>query len=454
MRIDRLQLETTSNRVDLRLHPGLTFVTGLGPEERQALGTEILDSLRHGHPGLSVDVVDAEGHLIEVYRPLEGSPTVRDAVTGDDLTDRYLHFGTVDLLSTIPRPESDPDSDELELLRVQNRSLSDQGAGPSESASCDQSPDQPMIQDLASVNQDALWATAIALAETEVELAAISPSPSSHPNPDALRDLVEERHQAVEVASDLLERDRVVLLAVAATLALIALIGALLVSPFLAIPFLLAAIATGAVSAWRWRELQLASQAEVEALEAAGLTCYLKLRMSELNDLTGGPASQESQLKEIHALAIEAWTNLVGTKVSLEWAVLNRREIQSAAKSFQATGSFDSARMAANRNSFNAFIPWLDRHLKRVAQEYKQSVPVVIDHCFMCSDSSSLSGNDINMVVDLLARHSQKLQLIVMTDNPELLKRFPTSSNEASILTLGRESQPQPQPADLVDLQT
>ena len=60
------------------------------------------------------------GGLIELYRPLEGSPTVRDAVTGDDLTDQFLQGDTVDLLSAIPLPPSEQDVPVFELLRVQN----------------------------------------------------------------------------------------------------------------------------------------------------------------------------------------------------------------------------------------------------------------------------------------------------------------------------------------------
>ncbi len=477
VKIDRLELETISNKVDLRLHPRLTLVTGLGPDERQALGTEILDSLRQGHPGLSVDVVEADGRLIELYRPLEGSPTVRDAVTGDDLTDQFLQNDTVDLLSAIALPPSEQDVPTFELLRIQNSPHNGEIQKPQTTApivktaeeafsdatqtSSTTSFSSKIINQLASLDQGVLWATAMVLAETEVEVdanATPTPEDPGHPYPDALNELVEDRHAAVKVASALLEKDRVLHLTLAGTLGVIGLVGAIFVSKPLGFLFLLAAIVAGTITARRWHHLTQASEAEVEALEAAGLTCYLKLRMSEL----GGMPSEktpEDELREIHSLATQAWIDLVGPNTSLEWAVTNRKEIQLAAESLAAgnpAASQDSpvgqatdpmagqssadARPTADDGLY-VFLPWLHRHLERVANAYQQCVPIVIDHCFTSSDS--LTSQDINMVVELLSLHSSKLQLIVMTDNPEILNRFPATSEEASILRLGRGVQAQ-----------
>ncbi len=476
MKIDRLELETISNKVDLRLHPRLTLVTGLGPDERQAFGTEILDSLRQGHPGLSVDVVEADGRLIELYRPLEGNPTVRDAVTGDDLTDQFLQDGTVDLLSAIPLPPTEQDVPVFELLRIQSlpheaeiqegpdsTSTAPAPSTTAEESFSDATPtssttsfSSKIINQLASLDQGVLWATAMVLAETEVEVdahATPTPDDPGHPYPDALNELVEDRHAAVKVASALLEKDRVLHLTLAGTLGIIGLIGAIFASKVLGLLFLAAAITAGTITARRWRHLVLASEAEVEALEAAGLTCYLKLRMSEL----GGPPSEKSpeeELREIHALATQAWTDLVGPNTSLEWAVTNRKEIQLAAESMaagnpdapqdspveapaaQASASVNPNTRPTAEDGLYVFLPWLHRHLERVANAYQQCVPIVIDHCFTSSDS--LTSQDINMVVELLSLHSSKLQLIVMTDNPEILSRFPATSEEASILRLGR----------------
>ncbi len=457
MRIDRLELETASNRVDLRLHPRITFVTGLGASERNALGTEILESLRQGRPGLSVDVVQDDGRIIEVYRPLEGAASVRDAVTTEDLTDQYLHFGTINLLAVPPLPEASQDLDSPDLLRVRRRGLMRSGElseADDSSGSCaeQQAYVREVVTTLALLNQDVLWATATVLAETEVEIASITNSAQNTDDtsidqdhlPSALAALVEERHSAVEFAADRLESDRVLHLSVAVTLCLIAMIGAILISPFLAAPFLLAAIGAGSISAWRWRELSLASQAELEALEAAGLTSYLNLRVGEVERLTKGVDAQRQQLDKIHELALDAWRNLVGPDVSLAWAVTHQEDICAAATTLRNGDTVSPQARECDTEVLGSFLPWLHHHLARVAAEYKQCVPVVLDGCFSSATSGSGatagqpgSTDEIELIVELLMLHSQQLQLIVMTENSELLRRFPTSADSADILRLG-----------------
>ncbi len=110
MRIERIELETADQRVEMSFHPSLTVVTGLGRLEREALATEILGALGAGRPGLSVDVVADNGRRVSVTRPVDGSPPlVIDRSANDDLTDRFTANGSVDVLATlVERFEHDP----------------------------------------------------------------------------------------------------------------------------------------------------------------------------------------------------------------------------------------------------------------------------------------------------------------------------------------------------------
>lgn len=460
MRIDRLRLETQTTRSDLHLHPGITLVTGLGPEERQALGTEIIESLRQGRPGLSVDVVESDGRLIEIYRPIEGQASVRDAISGLDLTDRFLHYGSIDLLATDPLPEADETVTATNLLRVLDRSLtrrdgsSWQIANNSEPDRVD--PTSPTIsnqgqalQQLAKLDQELLWATATALAETELELGETAQE--AEPSGDVARgevqrdatltEVVEETHRAVQIAADRLESNRSVLLSVSATLAALGLVGAALVDRILAVPFLLGATAAGALSAWRWHQLVQASNDEAEALKAADLTSYTRLRLDELGQaaLTAAQtntAPPGTGLRAIHSLALASWTDLVGQEINVAWALQRQAQVQQLATSLDDPNAATPREANQNMAPPGHFIPWLDRHLTRVAEVYGQAVPVVIDDDFLVheADQHDLGAGH---VAELLRRHSPGLQLIVMTNNPEVLRCFPTPTENSAILQVG-----------------
>lgn len=444
-----------------------------------------------------MDVVEQGGRMIEIYRPLDGSPTVRDAVTGDDLTDQFLVHNRINLLAVPSLPETGAEKAGKDPLRIHDRHLAHFGIDTSEAplpVGHEQKVDPQLaakaseedavaegrrsqqIQTLATINQDLLWATGMALAETEHELARLrsigdgNPAgtrnlelPDSTRPSNSARDLIEDCHAAVEQAADKLESDRSLHLTLAATLTLIALIGAVAISAILAIPFLLAAIIAGSISAWRWRQLLLASQAEDDALEAAGLTSYLKLRMTEVDDQTIVPPTQRLQLEKIHALASEAWTSLVGCNTSLEFAVANHSAIsQAVSTGTSSVGRAIRSRLApefqtAAEGSIptlgaTPFLLWLDSHLESVRSDYKQCVPVVLDENFLdmhpvppaLGEALSSEGlphqtaqsSQLHVAAGLLRSHAKHLQLVVMTDNAELLRLFPTSEGTAQVLCL------------------
>lgn len=460
MRIDRLRLETQTTRSDLHLHPGITFVTGLGPEERQALGTEIIESLRQGRPGLSVDVVQNDGRLIEIYRPIQGQGSVRDAISGHDLTDHFLHYGSIDLLATAPLPEADETVTATNLLRILNGSLTRRDGSswqtPSNSESLRTNATSPTVphqvqalQHLAQLDQKRLWATAAALAETELELGensaesdrAETTSSSEHDRDATLTEIVEERHQAVQVAADLLESSRSLLISVSATLALLGVVGAAIVDQVLAIPFLVGAIATGALSAWRWHQLVQASKDEAAALQAADLTSYTRLRLDELSETphkapTHNSESPGSRLLAIHTLALASWTDLVGADINVAWALQRRAQVEALATDLSMSNTATGSGTGQNIAPPGQFIPWLDRHLTRVSSVYGQAVPVVIDDDFLVHEVNR-QESVARHVAELLRRHSPGLQLIVMTNNPEVLRCFPTPTPDAAILQVG-----------------
>lgn len=545
MRIDRLKLNIAADRFDLSLHPQLTFLTGISPSHRPEVGEEILDALQEGRPGLSLDITGRDGRLIEVYRPTEGATTVRDALSGADLTDRFLVGEKVNLLASrypnlgaagrsgfealfvhrgsnstldlhnegMPLGESssleshsESDGQPVEADQVHTRDASFLSNDPSvrEPTVADQTephrsgsspsnatdgPTNDIIQRLAQLDQDALWATALVLAETEVEVESLADTTAGREREAALRTTVETCHKAVESAAVRLEADRSLLLIVSATLALLATIGAVALHPLVAFPFLIAAVGTGSVSGWRWRQLGRASRAESEALAAAGIRSYVGLQdqtdASKTDEVAFDLANK--QLAEIHRSATQAWLNLVGPDVSLDLAVASRPQIDRACArtrrqivrprmDLDATGSDTGAGPTPNlvahpptrdQNARDHLV-WLHQRLATIEQTFPEPVPVIIDHPLIsavpqadmsaqgekagltdsapptasmtCSeDPNESTAEDLGLVVDLLSLHSSQLQLIVMTDNQAVLERFAASPDRAKIVHIASQ---------------
>lgn len=542
MRIDRLKLTIGADRFDLSLHPQLTFLTGVPPCHRPEVGEEILAALQDGRPGLSLDITGRDGRLIEVYRPTKGATTVRDAVSGADLTDRFLVGEKVNLLASrypnlgtggpsdfetlhvrpdshwtgiphnVPMPlgessnsesHSAPSGQSVEADQVLPSDVSflSNEAAARESAFADQPPpdqavgspsntiDGPtndVIERLAQLDQDALWATALVLAETEVEIESLADTTAGRERAAALRTTIETCHEAVESAAVRLESDRSILLAVSATLALVATIGAIALHPLVAFPFLLAAVGTGSVSAWRWRQLGRASRAESEALAAAGVRSYAGLQDQTNEAITDEVALDlaKKQLVEIHRSATQAWLDLVGPAVSLVWAVASRPQISRASArtrrqivrhrvdldapgSDAATGSQPTPTVATHPPTQDLnprdLLVWLHQRLATIEETFPEPVPVIIDHPLVgaalqtnalaqtdmlggpgtdrptsamnvIADPNESVEEDLELVSDLLTLHSNQLQLIVMTDNEAVLARFATRPDRAKIL--------------------
>ncbi|NNF54619.1 MAG: hypothetical protein HKN03_09280 [Acidimicrobiales bacterium] len=417
MRIDRLEVATSTDTMEMRLHPRITVVTGLGQQEREALTAELASSLGSGRPGLSTDLLEESGRILLVQRPIDGPPCVIDALNGDDVTDAFtLANGIVSIAGT------------LGVRHNELRSFVRLGA---HNTKTEQLRDE-LINRLGRLDQDRLWSAALTLAEVEVEVAkqerASTDAPSeSH---EAFVDAIEDCHLEVQRANERIENTRASLTASSATLAVLAFVGALFFHPLAAIPFLLLSVGCAGVSYYNYKQLELATQAEVAVLNAAGLESYLNLQVIQVEKLTARPEITTGvggvlKLEEIQAFAQQCWQELVGV-VPLEWAVAHRREIEAA-----ACGRY---RGAAAITDPAEMVDRIHHHLGRVGNQLKESLPAVLDDPFTILDDF-----DVAAVLSMVTDHAHTGQVVLMTDDPrvvgwgyQLQERF-----SAAVLVLG-----------------
>ena len=395
MRIERIELETADQRVEMSFHPSLTVVTGLGRLEREALATEILGALGAGRPGLSVDVVADNGRRVSVTRPVDGSPPlVIDRSANDDLTDRFTANGSVDVLATLGLSWHDA-----------RRHLHVAPADIDAAMAADPWRPDETIARLGALDQTALWRKAIEVAELEVEIATLverfEQDPTLH-----LATEIEHAHAERDLAADRLETARSRSFIGSAALTLIAFFVALITHPVIAVPFLAAACWLAYESWQAFQEFQQAQQAEDEILAKAGVGSYLNYQLRKVDELTnnGDLRARSLELGERHRRAMSEWEDMVGAGVTLEWAAARRAEITEAATRDEG-GSWDVARGRRIATHLTAAV--IDA---RAAA--RESLPMIIDDVFTDVDDGEIHG-----VLDVIATYGPHAQFLVMTDD-------------------------------------
>ncbi|NNF54540.1 MAG: hypothetical protein HKN03_08875, partial [Acidimicrobiales bacterium] len=414
-----MEVATSTDKMEMRLHPRITVVTGLGQLERDALTAEIATALGPGRPGLNVELLEDSGRILLVERPIDGEGRIVDALNHDDVSDSFRTAnGSVSIAGALGVARNDLRS----FIRL----------GPTSLLS-EQHTDT-LIRRLGRLDQDRLWSAALTLAEVEVEVARQAGESEDSPSLEAYVDAIEDCHLSVERARERVENTRAALTASSAALALLAFIGVLVLNPFAAVPFLALSMACAGASFFNYRLLEHAQAAEVQILNEAGLESYVNLQLVQVEALTARPEHRSGviRLHEIHRYARECWQELVGV-VPLEWAVANRRRIEAAAR-----GRY---RDAAPITDPAEMVERIQDHLDRAGSRLGESLPVILDDPFTILDDF-----DVAVVLSMITDHAHTGQIIILTDDArvtgwadQLAERF-----AAAVLKLGRGAQSAP----------
>ena len=424
VRIERLELETQSETVELTLHPLLTVVTGLGRLEREALSGEILGALGSGRPGLSLDLVGPDGKFISVSRPLDGPPSVTDAFDGTDLTADYQRGSAVDLLGSLGLDKGQARS----LLRMGRHDVR-----PPEAK-------WQIVERMAELDQDLLWSTATEIARLSVELEQLGVEASEQRGPVVE---IETAHETVELAADALADVRRDVMAASVGSAVAGVIVAVLFSPLLAAPLLLGAAGGLAFLAWRRTQLQSALAAEEDALSTFGVDTYLDYQMEQVEELTDNASrTRRLELMEAKATAERSWDRLTGGAVSLAWAVDHRPDILRLAEQTKVEELSTDAvpdvlpRMDdANLGAFDA----LKQRLGQLTVLFPTGMVFLMDDPLSDLEDFELTAA-LTLIDDALEHH----QLILMSDDPRIVGWAQQLSREtrALIVHLGGNEAP------------
>ena len=100
MKCQRGIIEAVGGTFTLDLHPRLSVIAGLGPPERESLISEIIGALGGSRTGVHLELRDATGRHLAVFRPKGERHRVIDVTTAEDVSHEFVGpGGQIDLLS-------------------------------------------------------------------------------------------------------------------------------------------------------------------------------------------------------------------------------------------------------------------------------------------------------------------------------------------------------------------
>ena len=433
MKCQRVIIEAGGGTFTLDLHPRLSVIAGLGPAERDSLIGEIIGALGGSRTGVHLELRDATGRHLAVFRPKGERHRVIDVTTAEDVSHEFIGAGgQIDLLS---RSGLDANTARHHLI-----------VGPDDFATVD--PIGERITLLAAVDQRELWGTAerVISAGHEPEPQPARTDASEVPE---VVDRVEELHDEFEAAVAKEGQLHTLTYRIAAVTA-VAAVPAALFAPMLSLPLLFATGASMAVSVIAQRRITRASRAEQEALSEAGAQSYLGFHLERVNTmLLTVETKKKAAVAVDHRKAVDAWRDLAG-EISPEWALAHREEILAAAllqrgasplNGTQETYTPVEGGLAANLA--HALVTHLS-DVRKMGPE-GESLPLLLDDPFIGLDPSVKPA-----LLELLSRSAGSPQVIFLTNDPDVCTwaRLEALTGEIGILEAAPSAEEDPDSVD------
>ena len=422
MHYERLVIEAGENTFTLSLHPRLTVIAGVGRLEREGLVSELVGALSSSRSGVHLELVEDSGRHLAVFRPHGARPRVVDVEQGVDISNQFTApDGSIDLLARVGLD-----------VRTARRYLRITAADLTASTQGDQ-----LIQELAALDQTALWAAADQVRTCDDHLQEEAEATGSAPEDADVVDQIEERH--VEFLQAQEDHDRVRRLAffTAAFSILAAVPMSILRDHMVAMPFVLFAAVATCISMLYWRRMETARARENDVLEQAGASSYLGFHLQRVNGLLSSDQNRRrlTQAADTYRQALSAWEEVAGT-VPVQWAIDHHEEIMAA------------ARLRHDVNALSAMsstVPDVDSDLTtrmahalvgRLAQLRQvgpegESFPLILDDPFIGVESTVKPS-----LLELLGRAAGHQQIVFLTEDEDVASwaRLEALTGELSIL--------------------
>lgn len=413
MRINRVAVESGDRTFAIDLSPDVTVVAGVGRLERDGLVNELIGALNSERAGVHLELTDDDGTHLAVFRPHGARHRVVDVTHGEDVTERYDRSGTIDLLASLGL---DPHATKR-LMRLDSAELrSDVGASET-------------IARLAASDPRDLWGVARDVQNAAQDLRETASQIGTAPEDAEVVERIEARHAHQKEAEETHERVRRLSFFTSSVAIIGAIPLAVLGGAALAGPFILFAAVSAVISMIYWQRWNRARTREHEVLDEAGADSYLGFHLQRVERLLSGQQQRRRLMaaSEAHRHAVAHWEELAG-EVTVEWAVEHRSQIEAAAAQLSADGA-DGTDADESLLVAQALIARLRRLAKVDGSD--RSLPLVLDEPF-----DGLDVGDKSALIGLLEKASSSLQIILLTEDPEMVAWAQAASGSGAIVVI------------------
>lgn len=411
MELQRLVIEDADSTLAVDFHPGLTVASHENPAVRHQFMNGLVEALGPGSDGLHLELVDAGGRHLAVFRPYGGRHQVIDIDSAEVVTEQFAApGGRVDVLG---RGGLDL-ATAHRLLRVNANQL-DRGSDTG-------TDNDRLARSLAAIDQAQLWSAAEQLAAAKARLNALT---------DGQAGIAVERARAYESA---IEARTVTARAEAAHWRILRLglgiAGGLAAAAVVLLLFedvldddrwtaralLVLAVVAVLLTLWDRRKVARARQLERRALARSGSTTFRSLSRSV------GPLADDATRSSVLAAAAEyeplaARFRIVAGGAPLDWALAHRRVIQELALRRRQSTPYLAADLAVDDGALaDSARALVDRviELRDVGVEHER-FPLVLDEPFI-----GLDPGDTVRLLETVRRLAQSHQIVLVTGDPNI----------------------------------
>lgn len=411
MELQRLVIEDADSTLAVDFHPGLTVASHENPAVRHRFMHGLVEALGPGRDGLHLELVDAGGRHLAVFRPYGADHQVIDIDSAEVVTAEFAApGGRVDVLGKGGLDVATANR----RLRVNANQL-DRGSETG-------TDNDRLARQLAAVDQAQLWTAAEQLAAAKARLDALT---------DGQAGLAVERARAYESAiearlvtarAEAAHRRILRLgLGIAGGLAGVAVVLMLFEhllddDRWTARALLVLAVVALLLALWDRRKLARARQLERRALAGTGSTSFASLTRSV------GPLADDATRAAVLAAAeqhepLAARFRIVAGGAPLDWALAHRRVIQELALRRRQSTAYLAADLAGDDGALaDAARVLVDRvvELREVGIEHER-FPLVLDEPFI-----GLDPGDTVRLLETVRRLAQSHQVVLVTGDPNI----------------------------------
>jgi hypothetical protein len=433
--LQRLVIEDVDSTLAVDFHSGLTVASHENPAVRHRFVNGLVQGLGPGRDGLHLELTDAAGRHLAVFRPYGAAHQVVDIDAAEVVTEEFAAPGG--LVDVLGRAGLDLAA-ATRLMRV-NANQVDRGSDTG-------TDNDRLARQLAAIDQSQLWTAAEQLAAAKARLGALT---------DGQAGLAVERARDYETAIEArlvtaraeAAHRRVLRLGLGIAAGLVGLALVLLLFEGLldddrwtARAMLVLAAVAAALALWDRRKLLRARQLERRALAATGSTSFRSLSRSV------GPLADDATRAAVLAAAEEheplaARFRIVAGGAPLDWALAHRRVIQELALRRRQSTPYLAADLAADDGSLaDSARVLVDRVVElRDVGIHHERLPLVLDEPFI-----GLDPGDTVRLLETVRRLAQSHQVVLVSGDPNIeswaARLVP--ARQVNLVRLGRATAP------------